>query len=92
MQSKKKILFILPTLCAGGAERVMSFVAQQLDDSKFEAKLIVLGFDNDAVYIVDKIEVIYLNKKRLLLAIFDLFFLIYKDLYSIFSNFRIILT
>ena len=79
MLSKKKIFFILPTLCAGGAERVMSFVAQQLNDSKFEAKLIVLGYENDAVYIVDKIEVIYLNKKRLLLAIFDLFFLIRKE-------------
>lgn len=83
MLSKKKIFFILPSLCAGGAERVMSFVAQQLDDSKFEAKLIVLGFKNDAVYIVDKIEVIYLNKKRLLLAIFDLFFLIRKEKPSI---------
>ena len=79
MLSKKKIFFILPSLCAGGAERVMSFVAQQLNDSKFEAKLIVLGYENDAVYIVDKIEVIYLNKKRLLLAIFDLFFLIRKE-------------
>jgi glycosyltransferase involved in cell wall biosynthesis len=79
MLSKKKIFFILPSLCAGGAERVMSFVAQQLDISRFEVKLIILGFENDAVYIVDKIEVIYLNKKRLLLAIFDLFCLIRKE-------------
>ena len=77
--SKKKIIIILPSLLAGGAERVMSFVAQQLDDSKFEVKLIVVGFEGDAVYSVDKIEVIYLNKNRLLLAILSLFGLLRKE-------------
>lgn len=73
MQVKKKILFVLPSLCAGGAERVMSFVAQQLDNSIFETKLLVLGFKSDAVYNVDTIPVHYLNEKRLLSSVQKLF-------------------
>ena len=44
--SKKKILFILPSLKAGGAERVVSFLAKNLDQNVFETKLLVVGFKN----------------------------------------------
>lgn len=77
--TRKKILFILPSLCAGGAERVISFVAQQVNISKFEAKLIVLGFEKDAVYKIENIEVMYLNKKRLIYAVSDLFYILLKE-------------
>lgn len=79
MPLKKKILFVLPSLGAGGAERVLSFVCQQLDPNAFEVKLIVLGFKKEAVYNVDTIPVIYLNKPRLLLGIVTLFKVILKE-------------
>lgn len=72
MQYKKKILFVLPSLSAGGAERVISFVAQQLNTGDFDVKLIVLGFKKDVVYNVDLVEVKYLNKKRLLTSVLAL--------------------
>ena len=83
MQSRKKILFVLPSLCAGGAERVISFVSQQLNTNDFKVKLIVLGFEKDAVYNVDSIEVKYLNKKRLLASVTTLFRLLMKEKPSI---------
>lgn len=83
MQSKKKILFILPSLKAGGAERVISFIAKHLDADQFDVKLIVLGFKKDTVYDVSNIVVQYLNKHRLLLSIVSLFMTILKQKPSI---------
>ena len=71
--TRKRILFVLPSLVAGGAERVMSYIAQNLDSKKFEAILLLTGFESDTVYDVKGIRVIYLNKKRVLHAIPDLF-------------------
>ncbi|NDP26335.1 MAG: glycosyltransferase [Flavobacterium sp.] len=79
MLPKKKILFVLPSLCAGGAERVFSFICQQFDANAFEVKLIVLGFEKEAVYNVDAVPVVYLNKSRLLLGIVALFRVIVKE-------------
>ncbi len=79
MSHKKKILFILPSLCAGGAERVMSFVSSAIDKNKYESKLIVIGFKKDAVYEVEGIEVLFLNKTRLLAAVGSLFGVIRKE-------------
>jgi glycosyltransferase involved in cell wall biosynthesis len=79
MKTKKKILFVLPDLNAGGAERVMSFVSTHLNPSLFCAKLIVLGFKKDTVYDVDNVEVKYLNKARLLTSVTALFSLIKKE-------------
>lgn len=79
MKSKKKILFILPSLCAGGAERVISFVSQNLNPNTFEVKLIVIGFKKDSVYKVDSINVQYLNKTRILTAITSLFRILLRE-------------
>tara|TARA_R110000751_G_scaffold210384_1_gene314114 strand:+ start:27958 stop:29034 length:1077 start_codon:yes stop_codon:yes gene_type:complete len=65
---KIKITFILPTLRAGGAERVMSYIAQSLDKDRFIASLLVIGFEKDAVYEVKDIDVVYFNEKRVLHA------------------------
>lgn len=62
----KKILFILPSLKAGGAERVISFVAQNINKKKFEPTLLVLGFEKDKVYDISNVKAIFLNKARLL--------------------------
>jgi len=68
-QNKIKIMFILPSLSAGGAERVISFVSQNIDKEKFEPLLVIAGFKKDTVYDVSNIETIYLNKPRVLTAI-----------------------
>lgn len=62
-------MFILPSLAAGGAERVISFVSQNIDKEIFCPILIISGFEKDTVYEVNKIETIYLNKTRVLNAI-----------------------
>lgn len=79
MKSKKKILFILPTLCAGGAERVISFIANELNSDIFDVKLIVIGFQKDVVYDVESLNVQYLNKSRLLTSVTTLFGVIIKE-------------
>ncbi|MFT7051069.1 MAG: glycosyltransferase involved in cell wall biosynthesis [Psychroserpens sp.] len=71
--SKIKILFILPSLKAGGAERVISFVSQNLDKAKFECVLVVIGHKESAVYNVDTIKVHFLNRPRLIKSIKPLF-------------------
>ena len=77
MVKRKKIFFIIPSLRAGGAERIMSFIAQHLDCSKFEVKLIVLGFEKDSVYLLKNIDLVYFNKNRLLKSVRVLFATIY---------------
>ncbi|RZW44378.1 MAG: glycosyltransferase [Flavobacteriaceae bacterium] len=74
MKDKRlKILFILPSLKAGGAERIISFVSTSIDKTKFHSILLVLGNIEDAVYPIDGIEVHYLSKKRLLHSIREIF-------------------
>lgn len=65
----KKVLFVLPSLAAGGAERVISFVAQNLDPAKFEAILLITGSEKNSVYQTGKIKTIFLNKRRLVNAV-----------------------
>ncbi len=75
---KIKILFTLPTLHAGGAERIMSFVAQNLDKEKFDATLVVIGLKKESKYNVTGCPVIFLNKSRVLKGAFNLSRLIAK--------------
>ena len=71
---KIKIVFILPSLRAGGAERVMSYISQNLGNKKFSVTLLIAGYEKDAVFkINDNIEVKYFNKKRTLNAFFPIF-------------------
>lgn len=58
------IVFALPTLYAGGAERVMSYIAQNIDNKNFKATLVVIGFSKDASYDIKGIDVIFLEKPR----------------------------
>lgn len=69
----KKVFFVLPNLAAGGAERVLTYVAQHLDRTVFDVKLIVIGFEKDTVYSTQNMEVIYLNKGRFYKSIVWLF-------------------
>ncbi|MDO6518274.1 glycosyltransferase [Zobellia uliginosa] len=68
MKTKIKVLFILPSLKAGGAERVVSYLAQSLNKDKFESSLLVIGSESDIAYEVKDVSLIILNKKRVLHA------------------------
>lgn len=70
---KIKITFVLPSLAAGGAERIMSFVANNLDSNKFQTTLLVIGFKKDTVYSIGNTSVIYLNKHRVVKGVSGLF-------------------
>lgn len=63
-QKKLKIFFCIPNLSAGGAERVMVFLAKNLSSELFSVKLIVLGFEKDTVYSTGGVDVCYLNEDK----------------------------
>lgn len=71
--SKINIVFVLPTLAAGGAERVLSFVAQNINSKKYNSTLLITGHKKDAAYSVENINVEFLEKKRVFSAILKLF-------------------
>ena len=79
MTKKIKIFFVVPTLFAGGAERVISFVSQNLDKEKFDSTLIVIGLEKESKFPVSGIPVIYLNKTRVLRGIFSVAKLIKRE-------------
>ena len=61
---KIKICFIIPSLRAGGAERVMSFVAENIDKERFESHLLVIESEEGKSYDIADIPVTFLNKSR----------------------------
>lgn len=72
--TKKRIVFILPNLTVGGAERVISFVAQNLDPKEYNVTLLVIERNSGKSYTIgNNINTIYLNKTRVLKAIPSLF-------------------
>jgi hypothetical protein len=70
--NKIKILFVIPTLTAGGAERIMSFLSKNLDASIFDCSLLVVGSQQNIAYDVENMNIKFLNKKRVLYSIPDL--------------------
>ncbi|MCV6628473.1 MAG: glycosyltransferase [Flavobacteriaceae bacterium] len=66
---KSKIVFVLPSLEAGGAERVLSFLAKRIDRTRFEPIMLVIGSSNKVAYDTGDAKVCFLNKSRLLFAI-----------------------
>ncbi len=77
--TKKIILFIIPSLKAGGAERVVSFLANNLDQNVFDIKIAVVGFKKDTVYNVDDLEVTFFNQDRMLNGVYPLYKLIKNE-------------
>ncbi|WP_405415797.1 glycosyltransferase [Maribacter sp. Asnod1-A12] len=59
-----KIFFFVPSLRAGGAERVVAFISQKIDKSKFEAILYVIGSKKDATFEVLNVKIEFLNHER----------------------------
>lgn len=72
MKEKIKIIFFLPHLKAGGAERVVSFIFRSIDRTIFEPYLIILGFESEVQYTIEAENIIFLNKKRLRSALVDI--------------------
>lgn len=66
LNKKVKITFILPTLSAGGSERVFSFLAQNIDKDRFETTLLVIGKSSNASYEITGIKVHFFEKERVL--------------------------
>lgn len=74
MKSNKiNITFILPTLHAGGAERVISFVAKELNHDKFNTTLIIIGHQKDSYYDVEGIKIIFFEKPRVMTAVLSIY-------------------
>ena len=73
MKRKHKVLFVLPTLMAGGAERVMSFVAQNLNKDLFETTLLVIGHKKQSSYSLENLNVVFLEKDRVLFSFWAIF-------------------
>src|SRR5690554_4647746 len=65
-KEKINIVFVIPSLAAGGAERILSFVAQNLNKETFNTTLLVTGYEKNTVYELDNLNIIYLNKSRVL--------------------------
>lgn len=78
-QPKINITFILPTLVAGGAERVISFIAQNINQELFNSTLLITGHKKDAVYNVTNIKVQFLEKKRVYQSVFSILFFLNKN-------------
>jgi len=84
---KIKILFILPHLRPGGAEKVITFLINKINKKKFEVQLLVIGSLKDNHYKLKNINVVYLNKNRLRCAFLNIFEYINKsDFKIVFSS------
>lgn len=70
---KVNITFVTANLFAGGAERVISFLAKEIDRTKFNVTLVVFGFKKDVSYDIDGVNVIFFDKIRILNGFFKLF-------------------
>ena len=78
-KGKINISIVLPNLLAGGAERVVSFVAQELDKEKFNTTLVIIGHKKNAAYDIKGIDILYFEKPRVLAGIPRLFSHIRKN-------------
>ena len=76
---KIKICFIIPSLRAGGAERVMSFIAENIDSDRFTSQLLVIESEENKSYEIVQIPVIFLNKTRVRDGILQIISFIHKN-------------
>ena len=69
---KKKIIFVLPMLNGGGAERVAVNYMRQLDLIKYELYVIVFQESNEILDLLPKCKLINLNTKSTKNSFFEL--------------------
>lgn len=78
--TKKKLIFIIPTLDIGGAEKVTMNILRKMDASRNQIKLIVLDGNGPLKNIVPKhVELIVVSSKRLRYAMFKISRLLVKN-------------
>ncbi|WP_102348298.1 glycosyltransferase [Bacillus sp. Marseille-P3661] len=76
---KKKLLFIIPSLSGGGAERVIVTLLKRLSREKFDMKLVLLVKEGTYLKeIPNDIEIINLNVQRVRSAVYPLLSTIWK--------------
>lgn len=78
LNKKINILFVLPSLKPGGAERVISFLAKSFHKKNHQIILLVLGYEKDKSFDTGNLEIIYLNRDRLLSSVLDILKFIQK--------------
>uniref|UniRef100_UPI00404A3E94 glycosyltransferase n=1 Tax=Gelidibacter sp. TaxID=2018083 RepID=UPI00404A3E94 len=71
--NKINITFVTPNLFAGGAERVISFLAKEFNREKFNVTLVVFGYQKDASYDIEGVNTIFFDKIRVLNGAFSMF-------------------
>ena len=77
--SKINIVFVLPSLSAGGAQRVILNIIEKLDKNKFFVYLFVFNKGGPLVrHIPSNVKVISFNKNKLRSAYFPLILKLYK--------------
>ena len=80
---KKKILFIIPKLEGGGAEKVISNLTRDFIKKNFNVDLLLFGNHSQKKYHTHKdIKITYLNKKRSLFAFIALIKIFFKGNYD----------
>ncbi len=80
MSSKHHILFIVPSLAGGGAERFAVNLLRHIDRGRFKLSLIIISASDDRYLndIPQDVEIFVLNKKRVRSAVVDIVKLIRK--------------
>jgi glycosyltransferase involved in cell wall biosynthesis len=66
------ILFVLPSLNPGGAERVVSFLARKFYEDDQNVELLILGKEKKEFYETGNLPVYYLNRSRLLFSVWEI--------------------
>lgn len=83
LTQRNKICFLLPDLSRGGAQRIMSFLAQNLDKDVFDCTLVVVNPKSETDFKLENVKIKYLNKSRLLHATLPLFKFLKKEKFNI---------
>lgn len=76
---KIKTLFIIPNLASGGAERVMSYVADHLDPLKFDSQLLVTGTNELQAYTMQRTPITFLQGKKVRYSVWGIIAFIKKE-------------
>jgi glycosyltransferase involved in cell wall biosynthesis len=78
-KQKKKIFFLIPAFRGGGAERVISNIANNLDRKKFEVGIITISEGGHKYLLSEDVKHFNLGKKKAREAIFSLIRLLRKE-------------
>jgi glycosyltransferase involved in cell wall biosynthesis len=78
LPKKRKILIVLPTLGAGGAQRILTFLAKNITNQDFNTHLLIIGKPSNLAYNIEGMAVTFLNQTRVLTGIPNIVFFMIK--------------